>query len=266
MIVGGGPTGVELAGALGEIARDTLRNDFRNIDPANAEIVLLEAADRILMPYPPELAKKAANFLSDLGVTVQTNATVTAIDKRTVTVQRGDKAQRVPCETVLWAAGVRASPVGEVLAKRSGARLDRSGRVLVEPDLSLPNHPEIFVVGDLAHFPHQTGQPLPGVAPVAMQQGRYVARYLLNKLAGKSTVPFRYNDRGNMAIVGRARAVVDLGRFHLAGFWAWLVWLFIHLLYLVEFENRVLVLIQWGWNYFRRNRAARLITKDERTS
>jgi NADH dehydrogenase len=170
------------------------------------------------------------------------------------------------CAAVLWAAGVRASPLGAVLAKRSGAGLDRSGRVLVEPDLSLPKHPEIFVIGDVAHFSHQTGQPLPGVAPVAMQQGRYVAKLLLNKLAGKSTVPFRYNDRGNMAIIGRGRAVVDLGRLHLAGFWAWLVWRFIHLLYLVEFENRVLVLIQWGWNYLRRNRAARLITKDVRDS
>jgi NADH:quinone reductase (non-electrogenic) len=262
-IVGGGPTGVELAGALGEIARDTLRNDFRNINPANTEIFLLEAADRILTPYPPALSQKAANFLNDLGVTVQTNAFVTAIDKGAVTVKRGDKEQRIPCETVLWAAGVRASPLGEALAKRCDAQTDRSGRIIVEPNLSIPNHPEIFVIGDLANYSHQTSRPLPGVAPVAMQQGRYVARFLLAKLAGKPMAPFRYNDRGNMAIIGRARAVADLSLFQLAGFWAWLAWLFIHLLYIVEFENRVLVLVQWGWNYFSRNRSARLITNDD---
>jgi NADH dehydrogenase len=263
MIVGGGPTGVELAGALAEIARDTVRTDFRNIDPADVKILLLEAADRILPPYPPELSKKAESFLSDLGVSVQTNAIVTAIEKGGVTVRRANALAVVPCETVLWAAGVRASPLGQVLSERTGAQLDRSGRIVVEPDLSLPNHPEIFVIGDLANFSHQTGQPLPGVAPVAMQQGHYVATLLLNRLNGKATPPFRYKDRGTMAMIGRARAVADLGRFRLAGFWAWLAWVFIHLLYIVEFENRVLILIQWGWYYFRHNRAARLITKDQ---
>jgi NADH dehydrogenase len=263
MIVGGGPTGVELAGALAEIARDTVRTDFRNIDPADVKILLLEAADRILPPYPPELSKKAESFLSDLGVSVQTNAIVTAIEKGGVTVMRANALAVVPCETVLWAAGVRASPLGQVLSERTGAQLDRSGRIVVEPDLSLPNHPEIFVIGDLANFSHQTGQPLPGVAPVAMQQGHYVATLLLNRLNGKATPPFRYKHRGNMAMIGRARAVADLGRFRLAGFWAWLAWVFIHLLYIVEFENRVLILIQWGWYYFRHNRAARLITKEQ---
>ncbi|MDH3445149.1 MAG: NAD(P)/FAD-dependent oxidoreductase [Deltaproteobacteria bacterium] len=264
MIVGGGPTGVELAGALGEIIKDTLGTDFRNLDPADAKIFLLEAADRILGPYPQDLSRKAENFLSDLGVTVRTNTMVTAIEKGAVTVKVGDSLERVRCETVLWAAGVKASPLGEILAKRSGARLDRGGRVIVEPDLSLPNHPEISVIGDLANFSHQNGQPLPGVAPVAMQQGRYVAERLLDRTKGKDTPPFRYKDRGNMAIIGRAKAVADLGRIRFAGFWAWLAWLFIHLLYLVEFQNRVLVLIQWGWYYFRRNRAARLITEDMR--
>lgn len=261
IIVGGGPTGVELAGALAEIARDTVRTDFRNIDPAGVKILLLEAADRILPPYPPELSEKAESFLRDLGVSVQTNTIVTAIEKGRVTVKRGQTLAVVPCETVLWAAGVRASPLGQVLSERTGAQLDRSGRIVVEPDLSLPNHSEIFVIGDLANFSHQTGQPLPGVAPVAMQQGHYVATLLLNRLNGKATPPFRYQDRGNMAMIGRARAVADLGRFRLAGFWAWLAWVFIHLLYIVEFENRVLILIQWGWYYFRHNRAARLITK-----
>ena len=263
MIVGGGPTGVELAGALAEISRDILRADFRNIDRADAKIVLLEAADRILGPYPAELSQKAERFLRDLGVTVQTNTTVSAIEKGAVTLKQGDALERVPCETVLWAAGVRASPLGEVLAKRSGAQLDRSGRIVVEADLSLPNHPEIFVIGDLANFSHQNSRPLPGVAPVAMQQGHYVAELLLRRSRGKAATPFRYNNRGNLAIIGRARAVADLGRIRLAGYWAWLAWLFIHLLYLVEFENRVLVFIQWGWYYFRRNRAARLITENK---
>ena len=263
MIVGGGPTGVELAGALAEISRDILRADFRNIDPADAKILLLEAADRILAPYPTALSQKAESFLRDLGVTVQTNTLVTAIEKGAVTLKHGDAMERIPCETVLWAAGVRASPLGAVLAKRSGAELDRGGRIIVEPDLSLPNHPEIYVIGDMANCSHQNGQPLPGVAPVAMQQGRYIAKCIIHRSTGKATPAFRYHDRGNLAIIGRARAVADLGRVRLAGYWAWLAWLFIHLLYLVEFENRVLVLIQWGWYYFRRNRAARLITKNK---
>ncbi len=260
IIVGGGPTGVELAGALAEIAKDIVRTDFRNIDPADIKILLLETADRILPPYPPQLSGKAERFLRDLGVSVQTNTMVTAIEQGSVTVKRANAPAHIPCETVLWAAGVRASPLGEVLSKRTGAKLDRSGRIIVEPDLSLPNHPEIFVIGDLANYSHQTGNPLPGVAPVAMQQGHYVATLLLNRLNGKAAPPFRYHDRGNMAMIGRARAVADLGRFRLAGFWAWLVWVFIHLLYIVEFENRVLILIQWAWYYFSHNRAARLIT------
>ena len=263
MIVGGGPTGVELAGALAEIARDILRADFRNLDPADTKILLVEAADRILGPYPAELSQKAEFFLRDLGVTVQVQTMVSAIEKGAVTLKHGHAFERVQCETVLWAAGVRASPLGEVLAKRTGAKLDRGARVVVEPDLSLPNHPEIFVIGDMGNYSHQNGRPLPGIAPVAMQQGRYVAQRLLNRSKGEATPPFRYNDRGNMAIVGRSRAVADLGRIRLAGFLAWLAWLFIHLLYLVEFENRVLVLVQWSWYYFRRNRAARLITKDK---
>jgi NADH:quinone reductase (non-electrogenic) len=265
IIVGGGPTGVELAGALAEIAKDIVRTDFRNIDPADVKILLLEAADRILPPYPPKLSGKAESFLRELGVSVQTNTIVTAVEKGSVTVKRANAPVHIPCETVLWAAGVRASPLGQVVSERTGAQLDRSGRIIVEPDLSLPNHPEIFVIGDLANYSHQTGHPLPGVAPVAMQQGHYVATLLLNRLNGTATPPFRYHDRGNMAMIGRARAVADLGRFRLAGFWAWLVWVFIHLLYIVEFENRVLILIQWAWYYFSHNRAARLIT-DRRIS
>ena len=264
VIVGGGPTGVELAGALGEIAKDTLRNDFRNIHPADASILLIEGAERILPLYPPKLSAKAQMFLNQLGVTVRINATVTDIRPDEVVIKRGETLEHVPCHTVLWAAGVQASPLGQVLAKATGARLDRGGRIFVESDLSLPNHPEIFVIGDLANYPHQTGKPLPGTAPVAIQQGRYVANVLRNRIEGKSRPAFRYKDRGNMAIVGRASAVADLGKFRFSGFLAWLAWLFVHLVNLVEFENKVLVLIQWAWYYFTRDRGARLITGDKR--
>ncbi len=265
IIVGGGPTGVELAGALGEIARDTLINDFRSIDPADARILLIEAADRTLTTYPAELSKKAEKFLSRVGVSVRANTIVTAIEHDAVITKRGKSVERIPCHTVLWAAGVRASFLGEILSEKTGAKLDRSGRVLVEPDLSLLNHPEIFVIGDLANYRQPTGQPLPGLAPVAMQEGEYVARLLRNRLDGKTTAPFRYKDRGNMAIVGRGSAVAYIGRVQLAGFGAWLAWLFVHIVNLIEFENKILVLVQWAWCYFRRNRAARLITGDTYT-
>ncbi|MGH7832334.1 MAG: NAD(P)/FAD-dependent oxidoreductase [Candidatus Binatia bacterium] len=264
VIVGGGPTGVELAGALGEIANDVIRHDFRNIDPTKARILLIEASDRILPPYPPELSAKAELFLGRLGVTTLTKAMVTDIRPDAVMIKRGESAERIPSRTVIWAAGVQASPLGEALAKSAGAKRDRAGRIVVDPDLTIPGHAEIFVIGDLANYSHQTGKPLPGVAPVAMQQGRYVAKLLRSRVEGKSTPPFRYKDRGNMAIVGRASAVANLGRLRFAGFFAWLTWLFVHLMHLVEFENRVLVFIQWGWYYFSRNRAARLITTPQR--
>jgi len=264
VIVGGGPTGVELAGALGEITRDTSKHDFRHIDPAAAKIILLEAGDRILSTYPAELSAKAEKFLSRSGVTVQTGTAVTDIRPDAVITQREERIEEIPCRTVVWAAGVKASFLGKTLARAAGAKLDRGGRVIVEPDLSLPNHPEIFVIGDLANYSHQTGQPLPGVAPVAMQQGRYVAKLIRSRIEGKSLPPFRYRDRGNMAIVGRGTAVADLGKLHFAGYFAWLVWLFVHLINLVEFEDKVLVLIQWGWYYVRRNRSARLITGEQR--
>jgi len=264
VIVGGGPTGVELAGALAEITRDTLRNDFRTIDPSSARILLLEAADRILTTYPPELSAKAAAFLEREGVTVRTGVLVTDIRRDSVVVREGQRSEEIPCRTALWAAGVKASFLGKVLADASGAKLDRIGRVVVETDLSLPSHPEIFVIGDLANYAHQTGSPLPGVAPVAMQEGKYVAKVIRGRLDGKAIAQFHYRDRGDLAIVGRGTAVADLRKFHLAGFFAWLAWLFVHIVNLIEFENKLLVLIQWGWAYFRRNRAARLITGEHR--
>ena len=260
VIVGGGPTGVELAGALGEIANDTLRGDFRHINPAEASILLVEGTDRVLPAYPADLSAKAEEALIRLGVRSMTGTLVTAIDAGGVTVRRGGVTEHIRARTVLWSAGVEASPLGRVLAERAGAQLDRAGRVMVEPDLTIGGHPEILVIGDLANFSHQTGKPLPGVAPVAMQQGRYAAGLVKKRLAGKPVPPFHYWDKGSLATIGRAAAVADFGHIHIDGLIAWLAWLFIHLMYLVEFDNRLLVLIQWAYDYFTYNRGARLIT------
>lgn len=252
-IVGGGPTGVELAGAIGELAHHTLRRNFRAIDPASARILLLEAADRLLLAYPENLSKRAADALTDLGVEVHTRTTVTDIKNRAITVEANGETDTIDASVVLWAAGVKASPLGKCL----GVELDRAGRVLVEPDLTVPGHREISAIGDLASLE------LPGTAPVAMQEGRYVARAIEARLEGKTVAPFRYRDKGNLAVIGRAQAVALLGRFGFWGFPAWLLWLFVHLMYLVVFENRVIVFIQWAWSYFTRNRRARLITSQE---
>uniref|UniRef100_Q01ZH7 NADH:ubiquinone reductase (non-electrogenic) n=1 Tax=Solibacter usitatus (strain Ellin6076) TaxID=234267 RepID=Q01ZH7_SOLUE len=261
VIVGGGPTGVELAGALGEIANDTLRHDFRHIDPRESHIVLVEGEPRVLPSFPPDLSAKAENQLIQLGVLTRTAARVTAIDAGGVTVKTGEKEERIETHTVLWAAGVRASRLGKVLAERAGAQLDRAGRVIVEPDLSVPGHPEIFVIGDLASYTPDGGKPLPGVAPVAMQEGRYVARLIRARVSGGAKPgPFHYFNKGNLATVGRNKAVAEFGKLHIAGFLAWFTWVFVHLMYLVEFENRVLVLMEWVHNYITRNRGARLIT------
>jgi NADH dehydrogenase len=262
VVVGAGPTGVVLAGALGEIANDTLRHDFRRIDPSTARIYLVEGSDRVLPPYPPDLSAKAEKALIRMKVRPVVGALVTGIDETGVTVRRGNEMEHIPARTVLWAAGVQASPLGRTLAERAGAKLDRVGRVIVEPDLTIAGHPEILVIGDLANFTHQTGKPLPGVAPVAMQQGRYAAKLVRGRLAGKTLEPFHYWNKGSLATIGRAAAVADFGRIHIDGYFAWLTWLFVHLMYLVEFDNRLLVLIQWAYNYFTRNRGARLITRD----
>jgi NADH dehydrogenase len=260
-IVGAGPTGVELAGALGEIANDTLRRDFRHIDPREAAILLVEGEPRVLPTFPPDLSAKAERQLIALGVRSLTSARVTAIDADGITVAVHGRAERIATHTVLWAAGVRASRLGKVLAERVGARLDRAGRVMVEPDLSVPGHPGIFVIGDLCCFTHQGGKPLPGVAPVAMQQGKYAARLIQRRLAGREKpAPFHYFNKGNLATVGRNRAVAEFGKLHISGFPAWFTWVFVHLMYLVEFDNRLLVFTEWVYNYFTRNRGARLIT------
>ena len=260
VIVGGGPTGVELAGAIAELAFNTLKQYFRNIDTRETKILLLEGLDRILPPYPPELSQKAEHSLTQLGVTVQTKTMVTDIENNIVTFQREGQIEQIPARTILWAAGVKASNMGQVLAERTGATLDRAGRVFVEPDLSLPHHADIFVIGDLSHFAHQEGKPLPGVAPVAMQEGEYVAKLVYEKLRGKTLPPFTYSDVGSLAVIGQNSAVVDLGFVKFSGPLAWLVWVFAHIYYLIEFDNKLIVLLQWGWNYFTRKRGARLIT------
>jgi NADH:ubiquinone reductase (H+-translocating) len=260
VIVGGGPTGAELAGALGEIANDTLRRDFRKIDPSDARIILVEGTDRVLPAYPRKLSASAQRMIERLGVTVRTSAMVTDVSKESVTIREGDKTETIPTRTVLWAAGVLGSPLGRIVAQQTGATIDKAGRVSVEPDLTAPGHPEIFVIGDLANFVHQTGQPLPGVAQPAIQEGRYVAALIKRRLQSKKSRPFHYLDKGNLATIGRGAAVADLNWLHLSGFPAWLLWIFIHLLYIVEFQNRLLVFVQWAWFYLTFDRSARLIT------
>jgi NADH:ubiquinone reductase (H+-translocating) len=263
VIVGGGPTGVELAGAVGEVAHSTLRGNFRSINPAQSRILLLEGLDRILSHYPPKLSAKAAKSLNRLGVTVHTGTVVTDVQPDRVAIRCGDKTEIVRTRTVLWGAGVEASPLAKALGKATGAEVDRSGRVVVQPDLTLAGHPEVFVIGDMANYSYQGGKPLPGVAQVAMQQGRYVADLIQRRLRGAVPVAFHYKDRGTLATIGRAAAVADLGWIRLSGTLAWLIWLFVHILFLIEFQNRLLVMMQWAWNYFTRNRAARLITGAE---
>lgn len=260
VVVGGGSAGVELVGALAEVARDALKNDFRSIDPAASEIILLEGKDRILPSYPPKLSAKAVTALENLGVSIQTGILVTDIEGDEITVQKHDQVEHIRAGTVLWVGGTKGTSIGQVLASRTGAELDHVGRVMVEPDLTLPDNPDIFVVGDLAHFAHQNGEPLPGLAPVAMQQGQYVANLIKKRLTGQSLPAFRYRDRGNLAVIGRNTAIARLGRLKFDGFLAWLAWAFVHITYLIEFDNKLLVLIQWAWNYATHKRGTRLIT------
>jgi NADH dehydrogenase len=250
VVVGAGPTGVELAGTVAEIARHTLSNEFRRIDPSQSRVILLEGTDRVLPPYPPDLSQKARRQLEGLGVEVRPGALVTDVDGHGVCIG----PERIDSRTVLWAAGVAASPVGRSL----GAPVDRAGRVKVESDLSLPGHREVFVAGDLAAF-EQNGRPVPGVAPAAMQMGRHAGRNVLRSLAGQPLAPFRYVDKGSLATIGRRAAVADFGRVRLWGMPAWLAWLGIHIFFLIGFRNRLVVLLDWAWAYFSYQRTARLI-------
>jgi NADH dehydrogenase len=261
-IVGGGPTGVELAGAIAELAYATLKEDFRNIDTSETRILLIEGMDRVLPPYPPELSAAAEESLRRMGVEVKTKTMVTNIEGTTVTIRHGETVEQLSTHTVLWAAGVKASALGRVLAECAEAELDRAGRVIVQADLSLPNYSNIFVIGDLSHYAHQDGKPLPGVAPVAMQQGEYVARLIQARLRNETLPAFQYTNAGNLAVIGQNKAVADLGFAKLSGPLAWLIWVFAHIFYLIEFDNKLIVMVQWAWSYFTRNRGARLITSE----
>jgi len=263
VIVGGGPTGVETAGQIGELSRDT-RGDFRAADTRTARILLVETADRLLTSFPPSLSAKAKRSLERLGVTPMLQSTVVDLDGESVTIEdSGGGRQRVLARTIVWAAGVTASSLASQLAEATGAELDRAGRIAVEPDLTLPGHPEVFALGDMVRVRGAKGgvTTFPGVAPVAMQQGRYAARVVRARLTGTSTSPFHYIDKGNLATIGRGAAVADIKGLKLSGFIAWLTWLFVHLWYLVGFTNRVVVYVRWSFSFFTHGRAARLITE-----
>ena len=262
VVVGGGPTGVEMAGQIGELALDTLRRDFRNVDPRSARILLVEAADRVLTTFPPSLSAKAERSLRRLGVTVLTGRTVVGIDDGGVMLADGDgTTERVASRVVIWAAGVTASSLAGRLGELAGAERDRAGRVTVEPDLTLPGRADVYAIGDMVRVRDATGQArlLPGVAPVAMQQGRHVASVIRARLADRPHQPFRYRDKGNLATIGRAAAVADIHGLKLSGFLAWMTWLLVHLWYLIGFQNRVLVLIRWSVSFLTHGRGARLI-------
>ena len=262
IIIGAGPTGVELAGALGELAHFTLKDNFRNYNPKDTEVILIEAADRILPYYPEKLSRSAEKSLKALGVTIKKNTYVGDLQQNEVIINNGDVKERIKAKTIIWAAGVKATKIGEIIRDRFNVDTDGVGRVYVNKDLSINDADDVFVIGDLALFTNQDNKPLPGVAPVAMQQGKYIAEKIIRKLSGESYREFRYKHHGNLAVIGRNKAVADLGYLKINGFLAWMIWIFIHIRYLIEFDNKVLVMIQWGWYYITMKRGARLITGD----
>jgi len=266
VVVGGGPTGVEMAGQIGELAQDTLRREFRSIDPTMARVLLVETVDRVLTSFPPSLSARATRSLEHLGVTPLLGHTVVEIDNHGVTTEDPEKRQeRIPARTVIWAAGVTASSLAGQLGEHTDADVDRAGRLSVRPDLTLPGHPEVFALGDMVRVTGENGeiQPLLGVAPVAMQQGRYVAKAVKARQRGREHEPFRYRDKGNVATIGRSRAVADIKGLRVSGFPAWLLWLGIHIWYLIGFQNRIVVLIRWSFSFFSRGRGGRVIEEFE---
>lgn len=260
VLVGGGSAGVELAGALAELAHGTLKEDFRHIKTSDARIILVHSSEHILPSYPSELSKKARASLEKLGVTVQTGTRVIEMTDNTITLKQGENVEQIKARTILWTAGMKASAMAHIVAESTDAELDKSGRVKVTPNFNVPNYDNIFVIGDLAYYPYLTGKPLPGIAPVAMQEGEYVARLLKSRLRNKIIAPFRYFDWGTLSVIGKHAAVVDVKGFKLWGFLAWLFWLFIHVFYLLEFDNKLVVMVQWGWSYLTNSKGARLIT------
>jgi NADH:ubiquinone reductase (H+-translocating) len=268
VIVGAGPTGVELAGQIGEIARHAVRSDFRDVDTGDARILLVETADRVLPPFPPRLSERAERALVRLGVTPLTSHTVVDIQATSLTLTDGDGVtERVAARTVIWAAGVVASELATTLDQATGAGVDRAGRIRVGPDLTLPGHPEVIALGDMAQVHDADGRaiPLPGVAPVAMQQGRYAAKAIRDRLEHRQPKPFHYTDKGNLATIGRAKAVADIKGLQLSGVIAWFTWLFVHLFYLIGLQNRLIVFIRWTWSFASHGRGARLITSQVST-
>ena len=263
VVVGGGPTGVELAGALAEIARHTLAREFRHIDTSQTHIMLVEAAPQILSAFSPEQSRDAVAALTRLGVTVRTATVVADINSEGVLLKNGVVEERLCARTILWSAGVMGSPIGKIVAQATKAPLDRAGRIVVGHECALATHPEIMVIGDIAHVGGIDAPSLPGVAPVAMQQGTYAAQRIQARLAGRSVPPFVYRDRGSMTTIGRGFAIAQVGRWKFSGMLAWLAWVFVHLIALVRFESRLLVLLQWSWHYFTWNSNARLITGRE---
>ncbi|ACK73480.1 FAD-dependent pyridine nucleotide-disulphide oxidoreductase [Gloeothece citriformis PCC 7424] len=260
VLVGGGSAGVELAGALAELAHGTLKDDFRHIKTSDARIILVHSSEHILPTYPPNLSKKARASLERLGVKVQTGTRVIDVTENTITLKQGDKVEQIQARTVLWTAGMKASGMAQILAESTGVDLDKSGRVKVTPNFNLPNYDNIYVIGDLAYYAYIKGQPLPGIAPVAMQEGQYVARLIQSRLKEKIIAPFRYIDWGNLSVIGKHAAVVDIKGFRFSGFLAWFIWLFIHVFYLLEFDNKLIVMTQWAWSYLTNSKGARLIT------
>jgi NADH dehydrogenase len=259
VVVGGGPTGVELAGQIGEIAGDTMRNQFSSYDPRAARVLLVEGAERILGTFHPSQSARAVRSLGDIGVTVRTRCFVREVDPTGVTVEQDGRSEHIAARTVVWAAGVAASPLAARLAAAAGLETDGAGRVPVRTDLTLRGHPEVLAIGDMVAV---EGMPLPGVAPVAMQMGRHAGQSILRRLAGEEPEPFRYKDKGNLATIGRAKAVAELRGLRFHGFLAWWLWLAVHLFYLIGFQNRVLVMVRWSWSFVTRGRGARLITGD----
>ena len=261
VIVGAGPTGVEVSGAIAEIAQQTLKNDFRSIHPEEAQIILLDGAPRVLMTFTEDLSQKASRSLAKLGIQVRCGAMVKHVDEEGLTIESDKQTDSIAAKTVIWAGGITASPLGKLLASRTKAETDKGGRVKVKPDLTIPNYPDVYVIGDLASAIDDKGKPLPGLAQVAMQGGQYAAKAILRKANGKAEpAPFRYFDKGSLAVIGRAAAVADVFGAHLSGFIAWMVWAFIHLMYLVTFQSRILVFIQWAIQDLTFSRGARLIT------
>jgi len=261
VIVGAGPSGVELSGAIAEIARQTLRNDFRSIHPEEAEIILLDGAPRVLMSFPEDLAEKATRSLGRLGVRVQCGKMVQHVDNDGLTVASNRQADTIAAKTVIWAGGITASPLGKIVATRTKAETDKGGRIKVRPNLTVENYSDVYVIGDLASSADEHGKTLPGMAQVAMQGGAYAAKAILRRVKGQPELPpFRYFDKGSLAVIGRASAVANTFGMHLSGFLAWLVWVFIHLMYLVTFQNRLKVFIQWAMQDITFDRGARLIT------